>query len=204
MAKFFSTHEKKLIREALVQRGHEQFGRFGLKKTNIEELCRAVSISKGSFYTFFSSKEDLYLDLCQAELDALKTRLVEKILRRLPLTKKIFKQFLLDSLAEFESKPLLKQLLDKENQTYLLRKAPRTRMISHTEHTSDWLLSLIHEWQRENSLVDRRPEVIAAVLRSFFFLVRYKEEFGEDIFVETAELLAESIAAGLIQNKNRR
>ncbi len=204
MAKFFSDHEKKIIRDALMEKGREQFSRYGLKKTSIEELCLAVSISKGSFYAFFPSKEDLYLDLCQNELDTSKTRLAEEIHRRLPLTKKILKQFLLDSLDEFESKPLLRQLLDKENQIYLLRKAPRARMKTHTEQASNWMLSLIHEWQRENTLVDRRPEVIAAVLRSFFFLVRHKDELGEDIFSETTELLAESIAAGLVQKKKRR
>jgi AcrR family transcriptional regulator len=43
--------------------GREAFARRGLRGTSVEQLARAAAISKGAFYRFFASKEDLLLAL---------------------------------------------------------------------------------------------------------------------------------------------
>jgi len=57
MPKHFQKKEKKIIYDRLIEEGKKSWGRYGIKRTNIEEICKAVGISKGSFYTFFDSKE---------------------------------------------------------------------------------------------------------------------------------------------------
>jgi AcrR family transcriptional regulator len=56
----FTEQEKINIHMRLIQAGREAFGRYGIKKTNVEELSEKAGISKGAFYGFFPSKEDLY------------------------------------------------------------------------------------------------------------------------------------------------
>ena len=56
----FSEVEKKNIRERLLTNCEESWSTFGYKKTSVDELCQKAGISKGSFYLFFDSKEDLF------------------------------------------------------------------------------------------------------------------------------------------------
>lgn len=74
----FSENEKEQIRTKLLIEGESLFSTFGLKKVTIDEITAAVNIAKATFYTFYDSKEALYLDIIQstqakifAELDTL-------------------------------------------------------------------------------------------------------------------------------------
>ena len=42
MPKAFSTKEKEIIRQTLLDAGRKQFSQFGLRKTNVAELARAA------------------------------------------------------------------------------------------------------------------------------------------------------------------
>ena len=61
MAAPFSTSEKDAIRAALLAAGLEQFSKHGIGRARIDDICKQVGISKGSFYAFFPSKEDLFM-----------------------------------------------------------------------------------------------------------------------------------------------
>ena len=50
----------------------------GLKKTSLEELTSSVGIVKSSFYTFFESKESLYLELLELEARGMEERMVSR------------------------------------------------------------------------------------------------------------------------------
>lgn len=62
MSKSFTDIERKNIREALISQCQISWAKFGYKKTSIDELCAKTGISKGAFYLFFSSKEDLFCE----------------------------------------------------------------------------------------------------------------------------------------------
>ncbi|MDK2813076.1 MAG: hypothetical protein PWQ08_331 [Clostridiales bacterium] len=72
MARSFSEKEKGSIREKLVLECEKSWSAFGYKKTNIDELCTRVGISKGAFYLFFDSKEALFCEV----LDEIQGRLI--------------------------------------------------------------------------------------------------------------------------------
>lgn len=59
----FTDIEKKNIENRLIKSCKESWIKVGYKKTNVEKLCLDSGISKGSFYLFYSSKEDLFLDV---------------------------------------------------------------------------------------------------------------------------------------------
>ena len=71
MARSFTETEKDHIREKLIIECEKNWALFGYKKTSIDELCMRVGISKGAFYFFFDSKEQLFchvLDICQERI----------------------------------------------------------------------------------------------------------------------------------------
>ena len=59
----FSDLEKENIREKLMTNCEKSWSKYGYKKTNIEDLCYKSGISKGAFYLFYSSKEELFCDV---------------------------------------------------------------------------------------------------------------------------------------------
>ena len=59
----FSDAEKEFIRQKLMQEGERVFVSFGIKKVSIDEIVQATCIAKGSFYSFYQSKEHLYMDI---------------------------------------------------------------------------------------------------------------------------------------------
>lgn len=63
MPRRFSEAEEQLITEQLRRAGRTIMGTRGVRKTTIDELARAAAISKGSFYRFYSSKEELALEI---------------------------------------------------------------------------------------------------------------------------------------------
>ena len=65
MPKWFSEQEKESIRNRLLEQGEKHFSRFGFKKTSVDEIARAVGISKGAFYRFYESKELLFMDVIE-------------------------------------------------------------------------------------------------------------------------------------------
>ena len=81
MPRAFSEQERATIRAALLEQGRALFGQVGLRKTNVEELARAVGISKGAFYLFFESKEELYFELLEAFEAGYKQAMLAEIAR---------------------------------------------------------------------------------------------------------------------------
>lgn len=59
----FSQTEKQAIHNDLLKKGEQLFAAGGLKKVTIDELAAAAHIAKATFYTFFESKEALYLEI---------------------------------------------------------------------------------------------------------------------------------------------
>jgi len=61
----FKETEKENIRQKLLIEGERLFVTHGLKKVTIDDLIGAVNIAKATFYSFYESKEYLYMDIVQ-------------------------------------------------------------------------------------------------------------------------------------------
>ena len=93
MARGFSDKEKQIIRNKLISAGREFFGKYGLRRTSIEDLTKAAGIAQGSFYTFFDSKEELYLEVINNEGEAIKENFLKQEKDIGHLTREDFKAF---------------------------------------------------------------------------------------------------------------
>lgn len=73
----FSTIEKENIYASLIESCEKEWCEVGYRKTKIDSLCFDAGISKGSFYLFFSSKEDIFCEVLLKKQQEL-TSLVKK------------------------------------------------------------------------------------------------------------------------------
>ena len=60
MPKGFTIEEKRILIEKFKDACSQSWMNFGYKKTSVDILCQEVGIAKGSFYTFFKNKEELF------------------------------------------------------------------------------------------------------------------------------------------------
>jgi len=199
MARGFTDREKEIIRSELINAGRELFGTYGLKKTSIEDLTKAVGIAQGSFYTFFDSKEDLYLEVMDREGEAIKEKFLKQEKSFGRLTRKNFKVFFKKALNVVNTNPIIKQMLLEEEVDLLVRKIPPKKMKEYNKRFVRDFLPLIARLQREGVIIDNyRPEVIVAVLQTMYHPILHKKDFDDDIFEEMVELLVDIVAKGLV------
>jgi len=65
MPSAFTEQAEFQIREKLREKGRALFAVQGVQKTSVEQLTKAASIAKGSFYKFYDSKEQLFFELLE-------------------------------------------------------------------------------------------------------------------------------------------
>ena len=78
MAKAFSDSERETIRDRLCAAAEIFLGERGIRKTSVEELASAARISKGAFYLFYHTKEELFFDVIMRRHEEIEGALVEK------------------------------------------------------------------------------------------------------------------------------
>ena len=62
-------------RDKIVSVADRLFGRFGFQKTSMDEIAKIARKAKGSLYYHFSSKEDIFKEVVQNEIGAVKLQL---------------------------------------------------------------------------------------------------------------------------------
>lgn len=200
MPKAFSNSEKKVLKKRLLNSAEELFKKYGLKKTTIKDLTQSVGISQGAFYSFFSSKEELYFTILEKEEEKIQNEVLESKLLEEQINAYNFKKFLLNGLQAADNSNLLKSLYqNKEDYQQLLRKLPAEKIEAHIKHDKEKLDPFISKLKKEDKIIDKNPAVISAVIRSLFLLTLHREEIGEDIYPETIELIIELVSQGLIK-----
>ncbi len=70
-------------RERIIATAQALFGRFGLKKTTLDEIIRRANVAKGTFYKHFSNKEVLFMEVVERESETLNA-LIQEAVRQAP------------------------------------------------------------------------------------------------------------------------
>lgn len=201
MSRAFSAKEIEAIRKTLIEKGKELFASHGLKKTGIAELAKAAGIAQGSFYKFFGSKEELLFAIMEEEEKRIHEILTAKVARN--LTRAKLKDLLVNGMAIAESNPVIRLMMDPEVYQQVVRKLPEEKIHEHIDRDNAGLIQLIRQWQEEGRIGPVNPAVLTGMLRAVFTISLHKQEIGEVIFPEVVDLLAETIARGLIREEQQ-
>ncbi len=201
MPKGFTNEEKRIIRNKLIEKGIELFEIYGVKKTNVEELTNSVGISKGSFYLFYNSKEELFFDvLKKTEKKLIKEmRLIIKDMKSNP--REVFKKFLRFHIKSPTENPIIQQIADKNIREYIIRKTRNVPKLEKYLQTYDYLPLFIKMWQKDGIIINKDPELLAGILKAIFTIGlddSIKEYIGRDRLPEVIENLIEIITDYMI------
>lgn len=204
MPKKFSEQEREWIINKLLTEGRSCFEAHGLRKTSVEELTKASGISQGSFYLFFSSKEELFYRILLEEEQRIREKMSGLFSKGIPVTKELIKLFLLQSFRMMDESPMVRQMFIKSDMEQLLRKLPSELLEQNFSEDKDFFVPIIESWQADGILAGIDPELIVSMLRSLVLLTMHKEEIGKSRYSETIELLIEVLAEGMTSLKSNK
>jgi AcrR family transcriptional regulator len=193
MPKAFTEQEKVTIRAQMRQKGKRLFEKQGIRKTSVDELSQAAGISKGAFYLFYDSKEELFMEILEGLEADFRSRIFDfSISRKRDARQRLAKLFK-DFLLTWDEYPLLKNfgLADYE---YLTRKISPQRVRGHVQRDDEFVDEFIRRIRRQGIRVKASPPVVSNLMKSLFFVSLHRDDLRSEAYVESMEILANLIA----------
>lgn len=194
--KAFSEKEKEYYAQRLMDSGREIFARYGVRKTTIDDLTKAAGIAKGSFYTFFESKEDLFFSILTKEVQKSREETIQKISSLYDdpyMMVKIFLQSVLDSI---EANLILRITLSDEGHELMARESILKEMKYNGDITAG-LEGVISRWMEKGIIPRRDTKAATNLIKTLFIVSANKDKLNEACYQETMGMLVNFIARGL-------
>ncbi len=193
----FTPAERESIRATLLETGRRLFTTYGLKKTSLEELTQPAGIAKSSFYSFFDSKEELYLELLALEGPRIEQQIMQPFVSA-SAPRQAIADFLRTFIAELEHNPLTKRMLTNPEELQMV--AQRVEPL-HLERKMRQgvlpIIGVVQRWQAEGKLIAADPTVIGGVIRAVTMLTLHQEDIGPTIYPAVIDLIIDLVARGL-------
>lgn len=170
----------------------------GFKDTNISDIAKKAGIGVGTFYNYFSSKEQLFIEVYFKESEDQKNRLLDSMnWNGDPVT--LVSNMVIQNANEMNSNLILKEWYNKELFSKLEQSFyERGGIESFDERTHNNASELIRRWQAEGKLRnDIDAEMINAILKSILYIDLHKSEIGLEHFPQILVYITEFIMKGL-------
>ena len=194
MPRAFTERERELIGKRLLEQGYKLFSAYGLKKTNIEEIAEAAGVSKGAFYSFYESKEALFMDVVeQAE-----TRVRQEVLAVVdvpgPSPRARLFAVLKKAFDLFEEMPILRFFTGSDFDL-LMHRLPAEKLQEHLAADRAFFEELIGRCQSAGIPIRAPSQQIAGMLYPLVVASLHEDDLGRDNFGGSIDSLLELVAA---------
>lgn len=199
----FTGQEKARITGLLMEAGADLFTARGLRKTSLEDLVAPAGIAKSSFYAFFRSKEDLYLELMLARMADVKRRVVDEALESTDDTEEALRRFLRATLEVLDTDPLYRRLVTHpEEMDAVLRRADPERLTASPDNPANGLAAFVTAALERGDLVPATPAAVVGVLQTVMLVPVNAGRLADPAaYDQTVDLLIDVIARGLTARK---
>ncbi|SMC48941.1 TetR/AcrR family transcriptional regulator [Papillibacter cinnamivorans] len=195
MPRHFSSEEKEIIRDKLLDAGMYLFTKYGVGKTTIEDVTKEAGVGKGTFYLFYGSKGAFYLDLYEREWKILNEKMEELFLYKKGNLSDLLLEYIFENRRHLLEHPILSKAYDPSTVSSIFDQAGHERLREFKRLSSEKLCRIIDSWISANDLIcPINTKVVAAMMRSLSFLNYHRMEIGEDILDEVVRRFADSIA----------
>lgn len=195
MATAFNEKEKELIKTKLKNAAAEYLGKFGVRKTTVDQLVQMAGISKGAFYSFYPTKEILFFEV----FEEYQKDLVENVFSQLIKAENIgIKEFteLIYGLYEKVRYSFIMNIIQNQEFEYLVRKLPEEYLLAHQSFDDLLVNNLLTHLKLKK---DIEASVISASLRAIFMSMLHVKEIGDKDFEKAMRLLIKGLGHQLIE-----
>jgi AcrR family transcriptional regulator len=194
MPKAFSEYEKELIGKKLLEQGYRLFSAYGLKKTNIEEIAQAAGISKGAFYSFYESKEALFMDVIEEAEIRVRRELLAVIDQPGPTSRSRLLAVLKKAFELFEAIPILK-FLTGSDYDLIFRRIPAEKLEEHLSNDQVFIVELVDRCRKVGIPIQVPPEQVIGLLYPLVLTMIHQDVGVLENFNGSIDVLLELVAA---------
>ena len=159
------------------------------------DLTDPVNIAPSTFYQFFDSKEELYLEILEREGEQFYERAVAPLEEHSDPERAIV-EYLHTVFEELETNPIIERLLADNEVERLLHLYSDEEFVEQRTRELGYVMPYIREWQKAGMIREGDPEVLAATIDSVAVLAFHKDEIGADLYPVVRDTMIETIAAG--------
>lgn len=177
--------------------GRELFSSGGFKDTNVSDITKMAGIGVGTFYNYYSSKEQLFLEIFMKENEKLKKSFESVELDSDPV--KAVLQILSLNYEGLNSNPILKEWNNRElfgKLEKLFSEQNGAKSISELMNSST--MELIKTWKAEGKIRnDLDDDIILAIFTAIPYVDLHREEIGLKYFPQIMYYITEFVMKGL-------
>lgn len=200
----FDESERQTIREQLVEAGRREIGRVGLRNLNVDSVVRAGGISKGSFYTFFPSKEAFVLEVFALVERDVRREMEHELAKPFRHSRELIARFFRFVFDVLEREPTLALLSDPDEAAFLMRLIPSDELLRLRADDDRYFGNLVDQWQRDGIVRSIDKDVFVRLPRVVMAIFQKKERIGCDQYSAVVDLIVDSIAEHLAPNQAAR
>lgn len=183
--------------------GKALFSSKGFKDTNVSDITKMAGIAVGTFYSYYSSKEKLFMEIYLEENVKLKKSIMESIdLDGEPL--KVVKKLMFLNVTGMNANPILREWYNRDVFSKLEQHYREENGIKYVDFLYSSFLELVKKWQAEGKMRDDIDcELIMIIFAALINIDTHKEEIGIQYFPQILDYLAEFVIKGLTDFPNR-
>ncbi|MGQ3330305.1 TetR/AcrR family transcriptional regulator [Halorubrum sp. FL23] len=169
----FTEQDRERIRAQLISAGSDLFTRHGFDRTRVSDITEAVGIGTSTFYQFFDSKDDLYVEVLLEQRNALEEEIASAV-NAVETPREEVQALLKTTLREVRENPLISALIvDGELRALQDRMADAEtdeETIESRAHESN--LPFAERWAELDAFRYDDPELIDHLFMSLVFTAR--------------------------------
>ena len=196
MPRGFSDEEKERIHAGLLAQARACLATYGVRKTSVDDLVAAVGISKGAFYLFFPSKEDLFFTVFEQAEAAYHAELLARLDAASGPPQERVRTFLQAAVHLWRANPLFHHFGEAEV-AYLARKLAPARLAANQDRDEALAAALLARSRARGLPLGTTPTAFAGLLRALFFISLHTDDIGPAA-PATLALLIDLLAAHLV------
>lgn len=193
----FTDMELEVVKNLLFENGKALFIKYGLKKTSIDDIVQACEISKGTFYKFFHSKEELYFEIFKKE-EEVYLHIYESAFASTRNDRERMTTLIKELWSYFSTNRFLHSFYEREEQDLLIRKISKEVIQKYTEEQRR---KFVHILKAKDSINSVNPEIIVGMIRGVLIMSLSKRSIGEHVYDEVMHNIIQIIGTGLDLNK---
>jgi AcrR family transcriptional regulator len=203
MPRAWNKKEKEAVKKSLLEEGQKLFEKYGLRKTTLDEIVKAARISKGAFYFFYASKEELYFEILDIVEHGFKDDLYRIAFQSGISRKESFKNFLHKMINFMTTTPMFRQI-NSEDFQYLIHKLPPTILKKHMKRDQEYVTQYFDSWIKKGWMRKVDMKALNGLLLSLVYFVIHRDDLGGAEFNASKNLFIDMLTEYLIPEEENQ
>jgi AcrR family transcriptional regulator len=180
----------------------EIFSAKGFKETNVTDITKMAGIAAGTFYNYYTSKDQLFMEIYIEENVKLKQYIMDSVdFEGDPIDVTREMMFLND--RGIRANPILREWYNRDVFSKIERKYREENGMEHIRFMYDVFIEVVKKWQDEGKMrKDIDAEMIMAIFGALINIDLHKEEIGLQYFPLVLDHMMKFVMNALTEIKN--